>query len=383
MQRLINFLLIAGLTIFIDACNMFAPVDPLTPAVSEVSVMQVWTSGAVVRGKIDNLDPKNSRQEKKSGKIVEYGFVYATQDQPKIEAGTVIKAGDNNPVTPFEFERDITGLTVLTTYYVRTYAKNEGGGVGYGPVAMFKTDDYVFAELVLSGKVVATSKVSANLTVTIASLGNAQISSFGVCYSSTVNPPTTKDSKAEAQGKAAKGNFTVSATGLSLGTTYFARAYAITLGGIIYGDETITFNLAEPTVFTPKKSFTISYSNPYDLDLGQLVSQNGADDMWWYPYNDKPGIYPKNGAKFAVLGKLKFDEVKYSDLTSANLTTAFINGSYSDSKANQLSNGTVLAYVTNQGRYGKMIIDAHGQERPVGAATGGDMQVTILTYDKP
>jgi hypothetical protein len=58
MQRLINFLLIAGLTIFIDACNMFAPVDPLTPAVSEVSVMQVWTSGAVVRGKIDNLDPK-------------------------------------------------------------------------------------------------------------------------------------------------------------------------------------------------------------------------------------------------------------------------------------------------------------------------------------
>lgn len=383
MQRLIHILLITGLAIFTDACNMFAPVDPLTPAIAEVSVMQVWTSGAVVRGKIDNLNPKNSRQEKKSGKILEYGFVYATQDKPTLEAGTVIKAGESNPATPFEFERDITGLTVLTTYYVRTYAKNEGGGVGYGPVAMFKTDDYVFAELVLSGKVVPASKTSANLTITIASLGNAQITSFGVCYSSTVNPPTTKDSKAEAQGKAARGNFTVTATGLSSGTKYFARAYAITLGGIIYSDETITFNLAEPPVFTAKKSFTISYSNPYDLDLGQLVSQNGADDMWWYPYNDKPGIYPKNGAKFAVLGKLKFDEVTYSNLTSANLTTAFINGSYVDAKANQLSNGTVLAFVTNQGRYGKMIIDAHGQDRPVGAATGGDMQVTILTYDKP
>jgi hypothetical protein len=229
MQRLINFLLITGLAIFTNACNMFAPVDPLTPAVSEVSIIQAWTSGAVVRGKIDNLNPKNSRQEKKSGKITEYGFVYATQDQPKLEAGTVMKVGDKDPGTPFEFEREINGLSVLTIYYVRTYAKNEGGGVGYGPVAMFKTDDYVFAELVLSGKVVPTSKTSANLTVTIASLGNAQISSFGVCYSSTVNPPTTKDSKAEAQGKAARGNFTVSATGLSSGVTYYARAYAMVM----------------------------------------------------------------------------------------------------------------------------------------------------------
>lgn len=370
-----------GLTLLLGACNMFAPVDPLTPAVSEVSVVQVWTSGAVVRGKIDNLDPKNSRQEKKSGKILEYGFVYATQNQPTLEGGTVIKVGEDNPVTPFEFERDITRLTVLTTYYVCVYARNQGGGVGYGPVATFKTDDYVFGELAL-GKVTTTSKVSADVVVNILSLGNASITSFGVCYSSTNTTPTTKDSRSEIGQKAVKGSFTANLSGLAAGTTYYARAFAITLGGIIYSDAVTAFNLGEPSVFTPKKSFTMSYSNPYDLDLGELISQNGSDDMWWYPYNDRPGIYPKNGARFAVLGKVNFDQVRYTDLTRANLSTNFINGSYTDTKANQLANGTVIAFVTNQGRYGKMIIDAHGEDRPVGSANGGDMEVTILTYDK-
>ncbi len=381
MQKLTSFLLITGITIFLSACNMFAPVDPLTPAASEVTIEQVWTSGATVRGKIDNLDPKNDRQEKKSGKILEYGFVWGTQNQPTLEAGTVIKVGEDNPPTPFEFVREISRLAVLTTYYVRTYAKNQGGGVGYGPVATFKTDDYVFAELTL-GKVTTTSKASADIVVNILSLGNAEITSFGVCYSATNNEPTTKDTRVTISGKATKGSFTANIGGLSPGTTYYARAFAITLGGNIYSDATTAFTLGEPSVFTPKKSFTMSYSNPYDLDLGELVSQNGSDDLWWYPYNEKPGIYPKNGARFMVLGKVNFDQLKYADIARANLSTNFINGSYTDTKANQLENGTVIAFITNQGRYGKMIIDAHGEDRPVGSANGGDMEVTILTYDK-
>lgn len=382
MQKLTSLLIIAAIAFLSEACNMFAPVDPLTPAASEVSVEQVWTSGATVRGKIDNLDPKNDRQEKKSGKILEYGFVWGTQNQPTLEAGTVIKVGEDNPPTPFEFVREINRLSVLTTYYVRTYARNEGGGVGYGPVATFKTDDYVFAELSL-GKITTTSKVSADIVVNILSLGNAEITSFGVCYSSANNEPTTKDSRATVNTKAAKGSFTVNVGGLAAGTTYYARAFAITLGGIIYSDATTGFSLGEPAVFTPKKSFTMYYSNPYDLDQGALVSQVGSEDLNWYPYNDKPGIYPRNGAKFAVLGAVNFDQVKYSDLARANLTNGFINGSYTDVMANQLQNGTVLAFVTNQGRYGKLRVDAHGEDRKPGAAAGGDMEVTILTYDKP
>ncbi|WP_159470207.1 hypothetical protein [Dyadobacter sp. 3J3] len=380
MQRLYSFLAI--LTLFlVSACNLFSPVDPLPPVVSAVSVIQVVTSGATVSGTVQDPDGKNSRQDKKSGQITEYGFVYATQDKPVLEGGTSLKVGNAVTSTPFQFQGQITGLNVATTYFVRTYAKNEGGGVSYGEVVSFKTGTYT-TPIIQIGEITDITKSSANVGVSFFDrLGTETISSFGVCYSSSNNLPTTLDSKIEIGSKTSGGSYTATMTGLSVGLTYYARAYAIYTGGITYSGV-LTFTLGEPTAFLPKKSFTMNYSNPYDLDLGELVSQVGAEDLTWYPYNDKAGIYPKNGAKFAVLGQLNFDNVKYSDITKAVLTTDFINGSYTDANANKLPNRTVIAYITNQGRYGKMYIDAHGQDRVNATSTGGDMQVTILTYTK-
>lgn len=379
MQRQITFIAI-GLMWMLQACNLFLPVDPLPPSVSEVTVVTVVTTGATVSGTVEDPDGKNSRQDKKSGRITEFGFVYATQEKPTIEDGTALKVGTTVTSTPFQFQGQITGLSVGSTYFVRTYAKNEGGGVSYGAAASFKTGTYVFPSISI-GSLTNITKSSANVSVSVSALGTTAITSFGVCYSSVNQSPTTSDSKTEIGSNAAIGDYSASMTGLSAGTTYYARAYAITSGGIAYS-RILTFTLGEPTPFTDKKSFTMSYSNPYDLDLGELISQFGAEDLNWYPYNDKPGIYPKNGAKFAVLGQLNFDNVKYSDITKAVLTTDFINGSYTDNTANKLSNGTVIAYITNQGRYGKMSIDAHGQDRVSGGSSGGDMQVTILTYNK-
>ncbi|MCF2490488.1 hypothetical protein [Dyadobacter sp. CY347] len=383
MKRIRVFLM-AGIMLLLHACNLFAPVDPLTPSVSEVSVIRASTSGATVSGSLQALSFENDRQEKKSGKIVEYGFVYGTSNEPVIEGGTLVKVGEDNPPMPFQFERDITGLTVLTTYFIRVYAKNEGGGVGYGPVATFKTDRYVFADLSIAGKVTNSTKTSADASVSILSLGNALISSFGVCFSSTNKVPTTQDTKAQASGRAAVGNFTVPLTGLSTGTTYYARAYALTLGGNVYSDEVLTFNLGEQPVYTAKKKFIMYYSNPYDLDTGELVSQQGSEDMTWYPYDGKAGIYPKNGAKFAVLGKVNFDDVPYAQIAKAQstLTADMISGSYTPTKAdpNLLPTGTVVIFQTNQGRLGKMLVEAHGEERTPNG--GGNMEITILTFDK-
>ncbi|GLU56973.1 hypothetical protein [Dyadobacter frigoris] len=381
MQKLIHSAIAAGLVFAVSACNLFLPVDPLPPVVSEVSVIQVVTSGATVSGTVRDPDGKNSRQDKKSGQITEYGFVYATRDKPTIEDGTALKIGNVVTTTPFQFQGQITGLNVVTTYFVRTYAKNEGGGVSYGVVASFKTDKYT-VPLIQLGAITDVTKSSATVGVSFFDrLGTETISSFGVCYSSTNKTPTISDSKTEIGSNTSGANYTATMTGLTAGVTYYARAYAIYAGGITYS-QTLTFTPGEPTVFTSKKSFTMYYSNPYDLDLGELVSQVGAEDLTWYPYNDKAGIYPKNGAKFAVLGQLTFDNVKYSDVTKAILTTDFINGSYTDANANKLPNGTVVAYITNQGRYGKMSIDAHGQDRVNASSSGGDMQVTILTYNK-
>jgi hypothetical protein len=369
-----------GLVFLLSSCNLFLPVDPLPPSVSEVSIIQVSAATATVGATIENPDGKNDRQHKKSGPITEFGFVYATQDKPTLEGGTGFQAGNLVTTDPFQFQGKISGLNLGTTYYVRSYAKNEGGGVAYGQVASFVTGNYVLPLLTL-GKPINLTQSSADLVVTISSPGTAAISSFGVCYSSTNDSPTISDGKTEIPARATVGDFTATLVQLKPGIPYFARAFAMTSAGIAYS-RTITFTLGEPSLFLEKKSFTLYYSNRYDLDLGELVSQFGAEDLTWYPADDKPGIYPKNGARFAVLGKLNFDLVKYSDITKAVLSADFINGSYTDTNANKLANGTVIAYLTNQGRYGKMYIDAHGQDRPVGGAAGGDMQVTIVTYNK-
>ena len=68
--------------------------------------------------------------------------------------------------------------------------------------------------------------------------GNA-ITERGVCWSTSINP-TTSDSKATSAGTT--GSYTASITGLTNGTLYHVRAYAINAIGTSYGED-ITFTV--------------------------------------------------------------------------------------------------------------------------------------------
>jgi hypothetical protein len=72
---------------------------------------------------------------------------------------------------------------------------------------------------------------------TVVSDGGDTITERGVCWSTSLNP-TTSDSKATSAGTT--GVYTVSMTGLSNGTLYHARAYAINTNGTSYGAD-VTF----------------------------------------------------------------------------------------------------------------------------------------------
>jgi len=67
--------------------------------------------------------------------------------------------------------------------------------------------------------------------------GNSTITERGVCWSTSANP-TTANSKATAAGTT--GSFTANITGLSDGTVYHVRAYAINSAGTTYGND-VTF----------------------------------------------------------------------------------------------------------------------------------------------
>lgn len=72
---------------------------------------------------------------------------------------------------------------------------------------------------------------------TVVSDGNDTITERGVCWSTSLNP-TTSDSKATSAGTT--GSYAASITGISSGTLYHVRAYAINSIGTSYGDD-VTF----------------------------------------------------------------------------------------------------------------------------------------------
>ena len=79
---------------------------------------------------------------------------------------------------------------------------------------------------------------TATLGGNVSSDGGAAITERGVCWSTSANP-TTSNSKNTSAGTT--GVFTVSATGLTSGTTYHYRAYAINSIGTSYStDDTFT-----------------------------------------------------------------------------------------------------------------------------------------------
>ncbi len=110
-----------------------------------------------------------------------------------------------------------------------------------------------------------------------------------------------------------------------------------------------------------------------DLDLGlQTHSTDPSTDFFWNQQTEvERYLEPRNGAKFHVIGNVDFDSITYSDLTGYAYSTDPINGS--NDSSNQIPVGTVIAAVTNEGRYTKVRIDIYGY----------DLTITWLTYNNP
>ncbi|NIJ51158.1 hypothetical protein [Dyadobacter arcticus] len=374
-----NKYLFLFLAILLNACNLFRPVDPLAPQVSEVTILQVTSTSVRVSAQVSDPDAENSRQEKKSGKIQDFGFVYGILDNPTIENGYVEQGGQNIMASPYNWEDQITRLSSQEKYFIRVYAKNEGGGIIYGPVASFTTGNFILPTIkTTSVSGIKQNSAVVNYTVTMGN-SNATITNYGVCYSSTNQTPVVTDSKVQVTGSVKTGTYTATLERLSGGTLYYARAYTTTNAGIAYGNV-VSFTAGQPAVLKDT-TFVMNFSNTYDLETGDIQSRNGTEDLYWYPYGQPAGIYPKNGAKFFVMDTgTDFKALKYSDLLSLKYSVDFVDGSYT-SKSNRLSNGTVVAYVTNIGHYGKMRINSKGSERTETDVYSGNMEVSIVTYN--
>jgi uncharacterized protein (TIGR02145 family) len=125
-----------------------------------------------------------------------------------------------------------------------------------------------------------TTVAATNITINSASTGGnitsdggADVTERGVCYGLTTQPLVAGQHTSDSKGN---GSFTSSLTGLTPGTKYYVRAYAVNKAGTAYGNE-ITFStvaLVVPVLTTVQITGTTSTSA---VSGGNISSDGGSD----------------------------------------------------------------------------------------------------------
>jgi uncharacterized protein (TIGR02145 family) len=190
------------------------------------------------------------------------GIVWSTTSTPTIALSTKT----TNGAASGTYTSNITGLTPGTLYYVRSYATNSVG-TSYGAQASFTT----LNTPTISATASATSITSSTATIggAITSDGGAAITSRGVVYGTSSGSATYS-----ATNGTGTGTYTISLTGLTPATTYFARSFASNSVGTVYGTETNFTTIAiEPTVSATAVAASITGSS---ATSGGTISSNGG-----------------------------------------------------------------------------------------------------------
>ena len=226
------------------------------PTVTTTSPTDVAYTSATVGGNVTSDG---------AGTVSERGVCYSTSANPTT-SDNVEKSGSGVG----NYTVDLYGLSDGTTYYVRAYAINEKG-ISYGEEKSFTTLQYG-KPTVLTSSVSDVSYVSATVNCEVTADGGATITERGVCYSTSANPTTSDNVEKSGSGV---GNYTVDLYGLSDGTTYYVRAYAINEKGTSYGEELSfqTYAFGKPTVTTTTPT-NITYTSA--VVGGNVTADGGA-----------------------------------------------------------------------------------------------------------
>jgi hypothetical protein len=142
---------------------------------------------------------------------------------------------DGSGIGPFV--SSVTGLVPGTTYNLRAYATN-GVGTAYGATVTFTPIDLPTVTTDLMGSL-AGAIAEGNYTVV--SQGGATISAVGLVWGTTAGPTITTNTGIVTDpfwGAGLEGfSFPLDMTGLTVGTTYYVRAFATNSFGTSYGAD--------------------------------------------------------------------------------------------------------------------------------------------------
>lgn len=223
-----------------------------------------------------------------------------------------------------------TAVTIATADYLSLGLNPRYGDI----VAVYETGGQVFAT-VYEGEITQAPSVdtdavsdvtgtSATCGGDVVSDGGESVTARGVCWSTSSNP-TTSDSK--TIDGAGTGTFTSSMTGLSLGTTYYVRAYATNSKGTSYGAE---------KTFTTSSNSTPTVTTTVVSDITTTGASSGGNVT-----DDGGASVTARGVCWSTSSNPTISDSKTTDGTGTGTFTSSITG---------LSPGTtyhVRAYATN------------------------------------
>jgi hypothetical protein len=210
--------------------------------------------------------------------VTERGVVYTTSHNTTTIGEPNVTKDANGTTGTGTFSESVTGLTRGTTYYVRAYATSTEG-TAYGSLQSFTT---MGLPTVSTAAITTYDGVSATLDGNVSSDGGATVTERGIVYSSVDNTPAIgeTDVAKNADGTLGTGTFSKSVTGLTRGTTYYVRAYAINAEGTVYGSmqsfTTNTLPTVSTTVVTTYDGVSATLGGNVSSDGGATVSERGV-----------------------------------------------------------------------------------------------------------
>ena len=239
--------------------NQLTFTTPVLPTVTTAQVSGVWVDTAVSGGNVTSDG---------GAAIIARGVCWSTSPNPTVADG---HTSDSNGAGAFVSH--VTGLATGTTYYLRAYATNVVG-TAYGSQETFTT---LQLPVVATNPVTIFSDTTATFSGLLTSHGDAVVTVRGFCWDTLPNPTVAGNHTTNLTTTI--GAFSDSVRTLSMGTTYYVRAYATSSLGIGYGQTEMFTTMGVPVVVTDSVSHittsSASFYGKTTFDGGATITARG------------------------------------------------------------------------------------------------------------
>ncbi len=247
----------------------------MVPSMPDVSTQAVTNKNisagtATLNGTIEDLGDLG---------YTEKGFVYGEMKNPSLSDATKVAVQGTEAGA---YTVNISNLVENKTYYVRAYATNTKGTV-YGEQVSFSTEATMPTVKTNAVTAIKIGAGTAIFNANVLSLGDLGYTERGFVYSNTHNP-TVDDIKLIASGTGT-GEYSVKATDIAEGTTYYVRAYVKNSKGVVYGEEvSFDFIATMPTVKT-------NAVTAIKVDLGTAIFNANVLTLGDLGYTERGFVY--------------------------------------------------------------------------------------------